>query len=144
MIDLFDEKRAVDLLVANGCSCVICNGKETSSFFRKGVADLLFVLENNPEMLDGAFIADRVVGKAAAALMITGGVKRVYALTISRPALELFGKYGMDVSFGVLTEHVINRKGTDWCPLEKLYSGNDDAAGCVLLIKDFFNANNKA
>ena len=133
-----DEKQAVDLLVEKGCSCVICKGDSMSPFFKRGVADLLYLVENEPLMLEGAFVADKVVGKAAAALMITGRVAKVHALTASRPAVELFNAYNVNISFGVLTDHIINRKGTDWCPLEKLCSDATDAAGCVSLIKGFF------
>jgi iron complex outermembrane receptor protein len=39
-------------------------------------------------MLDGASIADKVIGKGAAALMIAGCIKEVYADVISEAAME--------------------------------------------------------
>ena len=66
-----------------------------------------------------AFVADKVVGRGAAALMILGGVKGVFARVISMPALEFFRTYGVDAAFATEVPHIINRQGTDWCPLEK-------------------------
>lgn len=65
---------------------------------------MFFLLENEPEFLLGAFVADKVVGKGAAALMVLGGVKHVYTDVISTPALDLFKTYGVEVSFSEVTD----------------------------------------
>ena len=44
-------------------------------FRERGVADLFRLLREEPQLLRGAFIADKVVGKGAAALMVLGGVE---------------------------------------------------------------------
>lgn len=134
-----NRKHAVEHLKTAGCSCVICNKGGMFSFFERGVADLLGILETEPALLEGAFVADKVVGKAAAALMIAGGVKEVYAVTISKPALDLLNGNNIKTAFEVLTDHVINRSGTDWCPLEKLCSGAAEVSECVALVKGFVN-----
>ena len=73
---LTDDQRLqlIDLLHVEACSCVIRNGDVTRIFRERGVKDLYRLLEEEPELLDGAFVADKVVGKGAAALMILGGV----------------------------------------------------------------------
>lgn len=131
------SRRAVEYLREKECSCVICKGDRLFSFFGRGVSDLLKVLETEPAILKGAFVADKVVGKAAAALMIAGGVAGIHAVIISRPALDLLNRYNVKVVFETLSEHIINRSGTDWCPLERLCFGSDDAAECVSIIKGF-------
>ena len=45
--------------------------------------------------MQGATIADKVVGKGAAALMIMGGMAEVYANVVSTPARKLFEQYGV-------------------------------------------------
>ena len=66
-----------------GCSCIIDNGTGRTICHERGVKDLLRILTATPTLLAGSFIADKVVGKGAAALMTAGGVAAVYADTIS-------------------------------------------------------------
>jgi iron complex outermembrane receptor protein len=115
------------------CSCVVRNGSDVRVFRQRGVADLLYLYDNDRAFLAGAEIADKVVGKAAAALMVLGGVRHLYAATISTPALQLLASHGVQTEYGHETEHIINRAGTDWCPLEKL--SRDEAAPAVILQK---------
>ena len=64
----------IDTLFRERCSCVIRSGDVIRIFRERGVKDLFRLLKEEPVMLRGAFIADKVVGKAAAALMVLGGV----------------------------------------------------------------------
>lgn len=138
-----NREDAIEYLKTESCSCVICNNGNLYPYFGRGVADLLNVLEKEPEIMAGAFIADKVVGKAAAALMITGKAKEIYAVTVSEPALDLLNRFNVKIVYEVLTGHIINRTGTDWCPLERLCSGASDVADCVSLIKGFVNSNKR-
>ena len=78
-----DRKVLIERLDAEQCSCVIYNGGETRLFWERGVQDLYRLLKTEPDFLRGAFIADKVIGKAAAALMALGGVDEVFARVIS-------------------------------------------------------------
>lgn len=68
--------------------------------------------------MKGAAIADKVIGKGAAALMVLGGFKTVYADIISTPALALLCEAGIETTFAQEVPHIINRDKTGWCPLE--------------------------
>lgn len=96
------------------------NTDEIFAFDGRGISDLLQLLNESPDLLDGALVADKVVGKAAAALMISGGVKAVFADTVSEPALQLFASAAseVDVTCNNKVEHIINRTKTGWCPME--------------------------
>lgn len=65
-----DMKRLVDLLHDGGHSCAISNGTVTRTFDQRGVADLYDLYVNEPSFLYGAEMADKVVGRGAAALMV--------------------------------------------------------------------------
>ena len=65
----------INLLHSGGYSCVIANGDNIRTFTQRGVADLYDLLTQEPDFLKGASIADKVVGKGAAALMILGGIR---------------------------------------------------------------------
>ena len=128
---------AIEMLHREGCSCVITDGAEFQMFHQRGVKDLYDILSTQPELLRGAFIADKVVGKGAAALMILGGIDSLHTDTISEAALELFGLYNMEVKYGKLVPHIINRAGTGMCPVESLCKECKSAEECLPLIKDF-------
>ena len=114
-----------------------------STYSQKGVADLFYLLNIEPARLRGASVADKVIGKGAAALMALGGVKEVWAGVISRPALELLEQAGIPVSFGTLTEGIINRMGTGPCPVESLCASARTPEQCLPLITDFIEQNKK-
>ena len=59
----------IDLLHERKCSCVLRNG-EIYTFERRGVEDLYALLREQSGLLLGADVADKVVGKGAAALMV--------------------------------------------------------------------------
>lgn len=132
-------ERLIKLLHEEQCSCVILSEGELYKGHSRGVADLYRLLREEPEVLSGAWIADKVVGKAAAALMILGGVEYVYADTISSHALELFGQTDIRVTYGILTDHIINRAGTGWCPLETRCHRLNSPAKCLTEIENFMN-----
>lgn len=123
-----------DLLRSGNHSLVIDNG-EVRTFDGKGVKDLLRLLNEEPQVLNGAKIADKVVGKAAAALMVLGKVREVYAELISTSAVELLRKYGVAVSFGNETDHIMNRDQTGWCPMETACRNVDSPTDMLRAIK---------
>lgn len=108
------------LLHQDNYSCVVRNGVETQAFSRQGVQDLLSLYEERPEFLYNALVADKVVGKGAAALMILGKVAGVYAAVISKPALDLLTEHNMYVKYDTLVPNIINRTHTGVCPVEQL------------------------
>lgn len=131
-------QRLIDTLEREGCSVVIRSQGQERCFWQRGVADLLELLHKQPEVLEGASLADKVVGKGAAALMILGHVREVYARIISQSALRLLQQADIPVSYAQCVGHIINRAGTDWCPVEKLCDQAATAEECLPLIEHFF------
>ncbi|MCM1483478.1 MAG: DUF1893 domain-containing protein [Muribaculaceae bacterium] len=132
-------ERAVAMLHESGCSCVIYNNDAFTSFYQRGVKDLYMLLKREPCMLSGALVADKVVGKGAAALMIAGGIRGVYADIISEPAMSLFAGSDVKVSYGICVPNIINRMGTGICPVEKLCAECTSAEECIPLIAGFIS-----
>lgn len=127
----------VEILHAEKCSCVICNRGVVRLYWERGVKDLLTILEKEPSVLHGAMIADKVIGKGAAALMILGGVESIYGDVISKPALELLSTVNVRVSYSDCVPNIINRSGTGICPVETLCKDCESAHDCLPLIKQF-------
>lgn len=108
-----------------------------STYNGRGVSDLYRMVSEHDTILLNAFVADKIVGKGAAALMVLGGVKAIYADVISSAALQLLRNASIEVECSVEVPHIINRKGTDICPIEKLCSACSTAEECLPLITDF-------
>lgn len=134
------QHKAVDMLHRLGCSCVIDDGLSMTVCRQRGVSDLLRILRTTPSLLAGSFIADKVVGKGAAALMAVGGVSSVYADTLSQSALDMLQSAGITVSYGVCVPAIINRAGTGICPVEQLCAAISDPAKCIPLIESFIDS----
>lgn len=111
-------KDLINLLHKGGYSLVVANG-EICTFNGRGISDLYRLLQEDPGFLHGALVADKVIGKAAAGLMIRGGVIEAYADTISTPAIALLRENGVKVTFTEEVHHIINRTKDGWCPMEK-------------------------
>lgn len=137
-----DRKVLIERLDAEQCSCVIYNGEETRLFWERGVQDLYRLLKMEPDFLRGAFIADKVIGKAAAALMALGGVDEVFARVISSPAREFLERSEIKVDFLVEVPHIINRTRTGWCPLETRCFRMHTAEECLQQIEEFIHTMN--
>ncbi len=133
----------IDTLHKEKCSCVIYNQGKKTMCHERGVRDLLHILKSTPEMLSGSMIADKVVGKGAAALMILGGVQIVYADVISKPALNLLKAVSVTVSYDVCVSNIINRAGTGVCPVETMCKDCATAIDCLPLIEKFVKELNR-
>ena len=110
---------AKEQLHNNNFSIVIVGENDVYTSTKHGVAPLLEILDGGDDVIKNSFVADKVVGKAAALLMVKGGVKEVYADIISSHAFDVFEKYKIKTYYGNLVEYIINRDKTGMCPMEK-------------------------
>ena len=128
-----------DILHSQNCSLVVrSQNGEVTAYNKKGVRDLVWLLDNEPERLRGAMVADKVVGKAAAGLMVQGGVGEVYADVMSRLALPLFDQANIPYTFGELVERIVIPEGDDRCPLEKIVSEATTAQEVETMLRQHF------
>ena len=136
-------RELIRLLHEKQCSCVIANG-EVRVFMQRGVADLYELLDREPGFLKGASVADKVVGKAAAALMILGGVKELYADVISLPALTLLRDSAVKADSAEVVPYIKNRDQSGWCPLETICYKEGSATDILPLVREFIEAKKKS
>ena len=134
-------KQLINILHDEGLTLVMKSADGTlHRYTQRGVKDLLTLVTESPEVLHDALIADKAVGKAAAACMAVGGVRHVHADVMSEPALALLQAHGVKAEYGQLVVHIINRAGTGWCPMEQLSRDIDDPATIIQKVKAFFNS----
>lgn len=110
----------VKMLHEGHYSCVIRKGEEIRTYTQRGVADLLDVLEHDKAFLQGAQVADKVVGRGAAALMTLGKIAELHADVMSEGAREILSQANIHTTCTTCVPYIINRAGTGQCPVEVL------------------------
>lgn len=130
----------VDILHAEQLSLAIETSDGTHKRYRsRGVSDLYRLLTAEPAILNRASVADKVVGKGAAALMALGNVSEVWADTISRSGLAVLRQAGIQVEYATLVLYIINRRGDGICPVEQLCADCSSPDECLPLIAEFLS-----
>lgn len=124
-------------ILQDGNHSLVVAGDGIRTFDGRGISDLYDLLTEHPGWLRGASVADKVVGKGAAALLILGGVRELFAGVVSTSALGLLKDSGIPVRFSQEVAHIVNRKGNGVCPVETLCKECTTAAQCLPLIREF-------
>lgn len=121
----------------NASCTILSSSGEVISLYERGVKDLYRLLKEQPRILKGALIADKIVGKGAAALMILGMVNALYTEVISQPALEIMESSDIKVFYKLKVDNIINREATDICPIERRCLNLLTPEECLKEIEDF-------
>lgn len=91
---------------------------------KKGIAPVIEKMHSDYNFFKGALVADRVIGKATAMLLISSGAAAIYGELFSQHAFAVFEEHkktSPDFYFetGEVVPYIINRQKTDMCPMEK-------------------------
>ena len=113
-------EQAKSLLITTNSTIVVVLNGEVFTSQERGVKPLLHLLTEKKCFLKGASVADKVIGKAAALLMVLGEIKEVHTLIISEPAIKVFEKYNIPCFYDKKVDRIVNRTGDGLCPMETL------------------------
>jgi hypothetical protein len=117
---------------------IACSSRgEIVEFRNPGVADLFNLVDKFPHFLERGLVADRVIGRGAALLLVKAGVTRVFASIMSEPAREVLRDAGIDAGCDRLVPNIINRTGTGICPVEQLTASISNPAEAMDKIRLF-------
>lgn len=108
-----------------GHSICMCRNGEFFTDDGRGISPMMKFIAGGRD-LAGYAAADVIVGKAAAMLFVKAGISEVYGETMSRSAAEFLKQHSIPFSYGTLAEKIINRQGTDICPMEKTVADISD------------------
>jgi hypothetical protein len=107
-------------LLKGDISCLVIKDNEIVYKAKgKGIAPLLELFDNNVKLLNDAYVIDKIIGKAAAIILLLSKVKRVYGVIMSESAYDLLRKNNIEVEYGEKVEMIINRNNDGMCPMEK-------------------------
>ena len=120
MTDLAHAVQALD-----GHSLCLCRGETLMTDDGRGIAPMLRLIGEGRD-LRGFSCADVIVGKAAAMLFVLAGIRAVHGNVMSESGRAFLEENGIPCTYDTLTAHIINREGTDICPMEKTVAGLHD------------------
>ncbi len=117
----------LERLDASGMSLMVYEGG--SMIFQsasKGVRPHLEAIDSLGTRLKGTIMVDKIVGRAAALLILYSGAVEIHAGVVSRGGREVLEHAGTPLFFGEATEHIKMIDGRIYCPFEAMVQGVDD------------------
>lgn len=114
---LYETKASLVVLYANG---------ECKAYYQNRIKDIKEILQNEKTALQGAIIADKVIGKVAGSILAVAGVKEIYADVMSQYAIPVLNENDIKYRYKNLTNYVQNNDKTGMCPMENKYKEEKD------------------
>lgn len=130
-----DIEKAKAYLKENNYTMVLCKENHIFSSHKRGVAPLLELCDFGLSF-DGYSAADKVVGKGAALLYAYLKVSKVYAVTISKIALNTLIDKNIEVEYDTVVDRIKDRNNKGFCPIESIVENCDNENEALQLIKE--------
>ena len=110
------------ILIDKNSSLVVCykNGG-IKDYYQNRINDIRDILKADENALQGAIIADKVIGKVAGSILAVAGVKEIYAEVISNYAIPVLEENNIKYEYGKKVDYIINQSKTGMCPMENKY-----------------------
>ncbi len=127
----------LDKLEKTGKSLQIYKNSElVFSSSKKGVRPHLDAIEEvGLTELKGSVMVDKIIGRAAALLILYVKAAESYALVISEGAKQLFDESGIHYGYRKQTENIKTENGVIYCPFEQMVQGIDEPEQAYHAIK---------
>jgi hypothetical protein len=129
---LFESEKLAFVLVRNGK--VLATGEDY------GVVELLATADRLGPGAHGASLADKVVGKAVALIVVNAGICAVDTRVASEPAVRLLKTHGVPLRAASVVPQILNRRGDGPCPMERATTPFEDVAPGLQALRDFIAA----
>lgn len=124
-LDYFLDKKWSFVLVKN--SRIIYKSRQG------GLKPLIFSLKRYKKELRQATVFDKIVGRAAALLLVYGKVKEILTSTISQEGLRILQKNKVKVLYNNKVKNILNKDGNGLCPMEAMSWGKMAKEICRIL-----------
>lgn len=127
-------QRAVSLLHRESYTCVLCDRDRVLTSRKRGILPLLERCEEG-ECCAGVSVADRVVGKAAAMLLVLMQAQEVYSDVMSTSARDYLLQHGICAQCSTLVPEILDCTGKHSCPMEQTVAALTDPADAPAAIR---------
>lgn len=115
---LLKEVKCSFVLLKDGCNNTYSNDI--------GLKPIMVILRKDKNGLDGGVIADKVIGKAAALMLVLSKARAVHGVVMSQTAIRVLQEHGIAYTYDILVPFIENRTKTGACPLERCVESIDD------------------
>ena len=122
----------------NGHSICLCRSGRIFTDDCRGISPMIRFIDENKDLC-GYSVADVIVGKAAAILFVKAGISAVHGKVMSESGKAYLESHSIPCTYDILTKRIINRHGTDICPMEKTVAEIDDAETGYIALKSRLN-----
>lgn len=130
-------ENAKDKIAKEGTSVVLIKENTiTTATDGRGISPLLRLYDEQPMDLKNAFVVDRLIGKAAAMLLVAAGVNAVYGHTMSRKAARYLSERNIPYRNHEEVEFIGNMDNTGLCPMEDAVKDIEDPQSGVNAIRE--------
>ena len=134
-----EQRKILDELLNEYALIILRDGEIIFQSKKHTLTPLIDAIETLNKGANNLIIGDRVVGKAAALLMINLEPKYVYARILSIHARKVFDRCNIMYEYGKIVE-MIKTKSGDMCPFERLVLDIDDPKEALRIIKEKIRA----
>ncbi len=121
-IEIVKEK----LYSTNASLVVLYSNGEIKEYYQNRIKDIKEILHNDRQALQGAVIADKVIGKVASSILTIAGVEEIYADVMSKYAIPVLDKNNIKYQYKNLVDFIQNNEKTGMCPMENKYKEEKD------------------
>lgn len=119
---------AIGIIKSGEATCVVMQeGEIIHTASGRGVSPLLKLYREMPERLAGAVVADKIIGKAAAMILLLGGARAVYGEIMSVAARDYLVAHNIPATSGRCVDVITSRDKKGICPIEQSVLDTDDA-----------------
>ncbi len=116
-VEMVKEK----LYETNASLVVLYADGECKAYYQNRIKDIKEILQQDMTALQGAIIADKVIGKVAGSILAVAGVKEIYADVMSQYAIPVLEENHIKYVYKYLTDYIQNNDKTGMCPMENKY-----------------------
>ncbi len=136
-----DFDLAKDLITNGDYVCVVVKNDEIIYTSKaRGIFPLYEAKEILKIDLNGASLADRIVGKAAAMIAVESGITSIHGQVMSENAIKYIQSHEIGYSYDKWTEYIKNRERTGMCPVETRAMTTDDYEELEIKVRDFLKS----
>lgn len=114
------------LYTTNASLVVLYANDECKEYYQNRINDIKEILQKNECALQGAVIADKVIGKVASSILTVAGVKEIYADIMSKYAIPILEENHIKYEYKNLVDYIQNNNRTGMCPMENKYKDESD------------------
>lgn len=132
-------EKAKEILMDEELNFVLISDRGTIKSNDNGIFPIYTNYLQNSEYFLGASVADRVIGNAAAILLVDAGIKELYTVLVGLNAIKILEDAGVDLYCKEVSENILNKDRTGLCPMENLSTDIPPASVLIERIGEFFD-----